>query len=381
MLQHFLRLGLVLASVGVALACRYSVRDTGFIDLGGSAYRLELQAPPDFPAATRRSLEQAAAGLLLDSNITFQSVPPARPGEPAVLRLVDAEGRILPIATLSDANFDAVGTISGVVTSPTRGQLYREALRTYAVVVLVEGTDAPANQRAQTAARAAIDATAKLLPSMPKPVEVPPQLVVLSAAAQAAESVLLWGLGLDPAPAEQPRVVLLYGRGRRLGSPLEGPLITQTVLRERLVLIGQDCECDLDRAWLRGALYPGRWDRALQETAAKMLGFDPENPMVRSEVGQIIERGSQPGQRRKTPGTAQALGYSEESVEGEMTEIVEGTGVSGEAREEVVAAPSPRTSAPAPVPDPARPVWYVFVAVLVLALGGGALLIIRSSSR
>ncbi len=127
--------------------------------------------------------------------------------------------------------------------------------------------------------------------------------------------MLLWGLGLDPSPAADPRLAIVYGRGRRLGTPLEGPLITQTVLRERLSLIGQDCECDLERSWLRGPLLPGRWDRSQQELAAKSLGFDPENPMVRAEVSRIVERGPQPGQRRKIAGTFNALGYSEESVD------------------------------------------------------------------
>ena len=53
---------------------------------------------------------------------------------------------------------------------------------------------------------------------------------------------------------------IVFGRGRRLGEPLEGALITRTVLQERLAMIGQDCECDLDRAWLKGPVLPGRWE-------------------------------------------------------------------------------------------------------------------------
>ena len=112
-------------------------------------------------------------------------------------------------------------------------------------------------------------------------------------------------------------MAILYGRGRRLGTPMEGAMITATALRERLVLVGQDCECDLDREWLRGPLIPARWDESMQQAAVKRLGFDPESPMVRSEVARIVERGPITGQKRKMTGTSQALGYAEESVEGD----------------------------------------------------------------
>jgi hypothetical protein len=252
-----------------------------------------------------------------------------------------------------------------------RDRLYRESLRAYGLVLLVEGSDTAANQRAQAAAQAAIDATAKLIPGMPKPVDIPPQLIVLPATAQAAESILLWGLGFEPAPSDQPRLALLYGRGRRLGSPLEGPLITQTVLRERLVLIGQDCECDLDRAWLRGPLYPGRWDRSLQEVAAKVLGFDPENPMVRAEVSRIIERGPQPGQKKKNAGTAQALGYSEESVESPSNDQSDQTDRTDQTEQ---------TDPPQPAQS-SRTLWVFLAGALTATVTAGVWLFIRSSSR
>jgi hypothetical protein len=334
-LLHFLLVLLGVATAGNLLACRYSVRDTGFIDLGNSPYRLELSAAPDFPVATRRAWEQAAAAVLLDSNLSFAAGPDLRPGEPATLRLVGPDDRSLLVGEVPADPSVAANRLEAIVRSPARDQLYRESLRAYGVVLLIAGTDPAATSQAQAAAEAAIAKVARLIPGMPKPVDVPPQLVVLPVAAQAAEAIFLWGLGLDPAPSRDPRLALLYGRGRRLGSALEGPLITETVLRERLVLIGQDCECDLDRGWLRGPLAPGRWDRALQVAAAQALGFDPENPVVRAEVSRIVERGPQPGQRRRTGGTAQALGYHEESVESlpEPTDLAE---------------PSPQTTPTAP---------------------------------
>ena len=309
---------LLLASASAAHACRYSVRDTGFVDLGTPFFRLELFSAGPASPDVWSSLAGAAATALSDSNIRFSTNSDARPGESALLRLVDSEGRILSIASggsLPRTSPAAALLLKSIAHSPMRERLMAEALRSYAVVLLIEGENTAANEQARGSAEQAILSIARLMPGMPKPVEIPPQLLRLPRSAQLEERVLLWGLGLDPSPAADPRLAIVYGRGRRLGTPLEGPLITQTVLRERLSLIGQDCECDLERSWLRGPLLPGRWDRSLQELAAKSLGFDPENPMVRAEVSRIVERGPQPGQRRKIAGTFNALGYSEESVD------------------------------------------------------------------
>lgn len=309
---------LLLASVDVSWACRYSVRDTGFVDLGHSSWRLELSSIPSFSTQIQESLSRAVKQVASDCNLEFQSRMESAPGATPQLRLLDGEGRSLNVASGDSLPRDDAGAqrlVDSVFQSPARDQILAEALRAYAVVLLVEGSDAAANERARDAVKSAIANVTRLMPGMPKPVKVPPQLIALPLAAQTREAVLLWSLGLDPQPTGDPRVAIVYGRGRRLGTSLEGPLITQTVLRERLVLIGQDCECDLDRAWLRGPLMAARWDRGMQDAAAKILGFDPENPLIRAEVSRIVERGPQPGQRRKTAGTSNALGYSEDSVD------------------------------------------------------------------
>jgi len=380
--------GLILwvSAHSIALACRYSVRDTGFVDLGSSAYRLELVAHPDFPDSLRQTFRQSAAALLLESNIAFEpNGPSPEPGSNPSLRLVDSDQRSLTVATLDPRSApDALRLLESVAISPARERLYAETLRAYAVILLLEGANADANLQARTAANAAIAAITRLLPSMAKPMDVPPVLMTLSPAEQARESVLLWGLGFEPAPSDAPRIALVFGRGRRLGSTLEGPMITQTALRERLVLIGQDCECDLDRAWLSGPLLPGRWDGNLQQTAARSLGFDPENPVVRAEVSRIVERGPQPNQRKRTPATSQALGYSEEAVEDPEAPAPD----SDAAEDADTASVEPSGTAPTP-PAPAvtpdstttRRLWIVLAGAFTAALAAGTWLFFRSTSR
>ena len=384
-----------MASATVAVACRYSVRDTGFVDLGNSPLRLEFSPDGSFPESQRQALAQAAAAVLLDSNIAFSTVTATRAGEPASLRLVDAAGRSLLVASAADlprTPSEAVRVMESLAASPLRDRLQQEALRAYAVVLVIEGTDETANGRVRDAATAAIASVGRLIPGMPKPVDVGPQLLTLSRSAQAAERILLWGLGFDPASGADPRLAIVYGRGRRLGTPLEGPLITQTVLRERLVLIGQDCECDLDRAWLRGPLLPGRWDRSRQELAAKSLGFDPENPVVRAEVSRIVERGPQPGQRRKTAGTAQALGYSEDSVDSlpSPVDLQDADEPASPPSSGQAPAQTRGTTPPAAPPAAAtgagasaapRALWWLLGATGAVAAGLGAWLALRSSQR
>jgi hypothetical protein len=250
--------------------------------------------------------------------------------------------------------------------------------------VLVEGTDATDNERVRAAIQNASAGIAKLMPSMPKPVDVPPQLVTIPVTEQGAEAVLLWGLGFEPRLLPEARVAIVFGRGRRLGEPLEGALITRTVLQERLAMIGQDCECDLDRAWLKGPVLPGRWDRELQQLAAKTLGFDPENPMVRTEVSRIVLRGEGDKTQSKKPTTALALGYSEESVDADATDS---SAAGGNAAETNSTAATPGTNAPSNTPKPpllakpsARPLWFALFGFLAAAVAAG-LIVLRRSRR
>ena len=380
-----------------AWACRYSVRDTGFVDLGLEAYRLRWVTESGASAEVRSKAEL----LLRDSNIVWDEDPTGG-GFPraAGLYLRDVEGRILSLPLPNPS--DATAVLRGVemaVTSPLRERVYREGLRAYALVLLLEGTDGEANARVRQDVDSAITATARLLSSMPKPVETPPQLVAVSLKEQAAEKGLVWGLGLDPASIESPRVVLVFGRGRRLGLPLEGPLITQTALRDRLLLIGQDCECDLDRAWLKGPLLPGRWGRELQQAALDTLGFDPDNPMVRAEISRIVERGPQNPGRRRPPSSGTSLGYSEESVEtvlgsesdpAEPSNTQAAPATSATSTDPTAAiAPTALTSSTAlskppqaPTPtSPGRGLWFVLAGALTAFFAAGLGLWFRASKR
>lgn len=377
------------------LACRYSVRDTGFVDLGSGAYRLVLDIPAGVPNPIPAEFSVTATRVLEDSNIEWSIQQSAGSSDSAKLRLIDSGGRSLELSgdpkTLANPE-SLLQWVQAAAVSPRREELLGEALQAYAVLVLVEGKDAAENDRVRRIAESASATIQRLMPSMPKPVDTPPRFLSIPLAQQAAESVLIWGLGFEPAPANEPRLAIVYGRGRRLGSTLEGPTITRTALQERLAMIGQDCECDLDRAWLKGPMLPGRWSRDLQQTASKLLGFDPENPMVRSEVSRIVLRGEGDHAKARKPTTVLGLGYAEESIDGAGSEPV-GAGdaaapeASTNSTAQVSAAASASASASAPPVQPApakpntTPVWIALAGAFVISVLAGVWVAARHSRK
>ncbi len=359
-------------------ACRYSVRDTGFVDLDQPPWLVRLSWVPE----PRLELWHEAARLRLrDSNLRLDSE--STPGPEGVF-LVDAGRRSLPLLAGEPlpATQDAItALLERVALSPARDQLHEQLLRAFAVLVLVEGSDPARTAAARRTAEDAIRDFTPLLRSLPKPVDTPPQLLVLPVRAQAAERILVWSLGFDPAPSPEPRLAVVYGRGRRAGQPLEGPLVTRTALSELLALIGQDCECDLDRALLQGPVFPARWDSTRQATAAKLLGFDPENPLVRTEVTRIVLRGAGAGTARRSPTSAfdtLALGYSEEPVTPEPEDSATTNAIAPIPPIPPISPnPSPQPTAAVPEPPPTT-YWRALLAVAALALVGGAWFLVQA---
>lgn len=312
-------LGVLICAGGELLACRYSVRDTGFVDLGEEAYRLVMRG--DWSAEKAERLRTLARVRLSDSNLSVVPEVVHRVGggssEP-VLVLADGRGRKFELArgdVLRGEDSALASILEAAADSALRSEILDAALGAYAVVVLFEGVREAENQMVGVALQGAVRKIERLMPSMPKPVNTPPAVIRVTRARQANERVALWGLGFEVGSMDEPRVAVVFGRGRRIGSGLEGPLITQTAVHERLSIIGQDCECELDRAWMKGPVLPGRWDSTRQNLAARTLGFDPENPLVRTEISRIVNREAGTGSQRKLPKSTTSLGYEENALE------------------------------------------------------------------
>ena len=68
--------------------------------------------------------------------------------------------------------------------------------------------------------------------------------------------------------------------------------ISETNLVNILSIIGVNCECNRDISWVGGTLLPVKWDQKRQAQVARLLEFDPENPLVKLEVNRILKMGS-----------------------------------------------------------------------------------------
>lgn len=334
----------------LALACRYSVRDVGFVELQPKPYRLIYFYDPESAPqkSALESVKSAATAIFLDANVRldpaefndsaytdyWNRLTDPKPALPFGL-LVDPEDRTLsipyppenPESSQDTLKERAWSWVESIVKSPGRDKILALAPVAYAVTLLVEGDDPQPTEKARQSITTAILEISEFIPSMPKPVDTPPKLSVISAKQREAEKILLWSLGMEWKATSDPQVATIMGKGRRIGPSLPGPLITATRLREILSVIGQDCECELDRSWMQGPMIPAVYGREFRQEAYVQLGFDPENPSVKSEISRIISRG--PNSQNGSTSVANApsaavenlfMGYSEQSLETESSD-------------------------------------------------------------
>ena len=259
--------------------------------------------------------------MLVDSNVEYELSKTNLQEQAGVLIAPDGQRKYAITPPNNSSGFDQLewSMIESIITSPARNKITKKLISSFAVVLLIEGSDKLQTERARLAAIEAIEAITKLMPKMPKPVDNPPVLFQLPLEQSSAESVLLWSLGMEPKTTLEPQAVVLMGRGRRVGEMMSGGLITRTALQEALAVIGQDCECGLDRVWMQGERFPLAWGQTEKKAAFTELGFDPDNPKVKAEISRIIARG--PNSRPSgNPQSASenfdqlALGYSEDII-------------------------------------------------------------------
>ncbi len=302
---------LVLAVAVPAAACRYSVREVGFVDLDEAPYRF-LIYPGNATEDIVSRVKRAAYTAFIDAHVLISEAEVSNPPVDYVERhrlttfpagvLIAPEGQSIPV-DLSDAALqddDALlARLHPLVSSPTRVTLKEKVIEPFCTLLLIHGDDEKLNVTTKIRIESAIDELTDNMDKLEKATEVPPQLVELSVADRGNEIPLLWSLGLSPIDLAQPRVAVLFGRARRMGSVLRGDRVSQDSLVEVMTLIGASCECGLDRKWMQGPMLLLDWDNTDQADLAKHLGFDPESPLVKTEISQIIAQGMAQGSASK----------------------------------------------------------------------------------
>lgn len=276
-----------------AMACKYSVRDVAFVELTPQPYRLSF-AHGVGVSADHLKWASAASSQLLNSNVVF--------GEPMMIKdtvsinmaLRAPDDRNLVLLDDSSANIDEDAIWAAfreIVTSPVRDEVFEHLLARHSVVLVIEGADAATNQRAAEMAGGAVKTTTDGMDKLPKPAGGPPHIITIANDKRAAERVLLFSLGVEQNHPDDAHIVLLMGRGRKLGPVLTVPGTTQMQIATNLSYVGADCECELDRSWMQGTMVPHVWGEEDEAAALKSLGFDPGNALVKSEIHRILLRG------------------------------------------------------------------------------------------
>ena len=301
-----------------ALACKYTVRDIGFTDLGSSAYQLYFYVDAGTPQDIINSFERFAYASLLESNVETHTIHVQQQKNHQALAFLNAQKRSLPLVILVDERGRTINlplnltngdvkqniwqTVESAVSSHLRQKIVDLVTTTFGVVLLIEGTDNTANDLAVSRIDKAVDDISQIQRIMPKPVKGRPQVVKLSRKDFLQEKVLLWSLDINTENITGPQVAVLFGRGRCIGSTLSGKDITRENIFGLLAIIGADCECGLDKSIMLGKMIPLRWEKHVQTVLVSSLGFDVENPMIKAEMGQILSIA--PTKQGKNPLTA-----------------------------------------------------------------------------
>ncbi len=307
---------------GVALACKYTIRDVGFVDLEPAPYQLLVVT-----ATERPQLVKEIEPLLRDSNVQPVFCPldqpiPAAQTYLAKYRLADQplpvavlvgpgdRSRLIPLAKAVDKQ-GLADSLKPIITSPKREKLLEAAMAQHSVILLVEGENSAINRQASQLATQAIEEIKASLPFLPKPIANPPVLMTITPEEAKGEAILLWSLGLGDRDPQTATLAVLFGRCRRLDKVLTVPGGKVENLLRPLHLVGQDCECNLDRDYMRGLVLPHHWDASDEQEAVRALGFDPGNPLVQAEIRQILAKRPPPGQAAPAVGMGIVPGYQE----------------------------------------------------------------------
>jgi len=286
-----------------ATACRYTVREIGYTDLGNTDFYLYMFVNDDTEKEVLEGFQQIGYAVLLDSNVKISIVNIDRETEHPALKYINLKNRkrdlleILFISPFGKAKLiskqisfekdEFWEMMESLVNSDIRAKMNAELVKSYGALLLVEGSNPIENARVREIAKKAIEEILLITKSMAKPVDLPVRLYEIPYEKRGSEEILLWSLGVSLLD-EAPSLVTLFGRGRMMGKALKGNEINTKEVFKLLSIIGADCECGLEKKWILGSTVPLRWSMNTRSILTKELGFDVENPMVKSEMSQIL---------------------------------------------------------------------------------------------
>lgn len=376
----------LLLLTGELSACKYSVRDVAFVNLNRHSYHLYLVDDKKYSGQENSRVDQMNHGIFLHSNIEFHAktrkefeneitLDETEPVESPRYILIDQAGRHYTEQADPEDPL-AENHLIRFLDSPARKKLSSRFLNVHSTILLLEGKEAKWNRLAKEIIQGSISEISETMDELPKKIPNPPEMVSLSAEECKKEKILLWSLGIDQPVSDEARIVILYGRGRKLGPVFEVPGLTQTELVQYLNYVGQDCECELDRSEMQGIMIPLKWDQKTRQEARELLGFNPDNEFIREEVTRILERGLKRSGKQlvdqKAFQSEPLLGYAElnlQSTGSQETLVDESPEEEKDSDQEVVVrAPSLENELPKASPKENTWVNSLFISLMIMLM-------------
>jgi len=286
-------------------ACRYTVREIGFSDIGSMPYLIYVFTKSDMPEDDISTIKKLSSALLYETNVRLEIINVNEEKDSITQYRLDKHNIhsfpsalfISPQGESTICSFNYQGRsfdesvwllLENLVSSTIRKSIVDQLLRSYCIVLVVEGKNASKNKNAIRAANEAVREISGTMDQMPKVVHSPPRILVIPQEKIHDEKILLLSLGIKEENAMDPSVAIIYGRGRIMGPVLQGEQISKRILFNLLTIVGADCECGLDHSWILGRMIPLRWESQVQSELIQFLGFDVENPLVKAEMSQIL---------------------------------------------------------------------------------------------
>jgi len=312
-------------------ACRYTIREIGFSDLGSVPYTACFFINSTTSPEEQEILKKLSFALLYETNVKFEIIHIKEDKNSEAMKYVNSyklrifpslvfvspegDSHVYPLKKDGRSLTESVWMLlEQLVWSPVRRSVVDQLLQSYCVVLFVEGTDVAANAHAMKEVTGAVNDIAQHLHQMPKVVNAKPSVVVIRPGDRENEKVLLQSIGLSEEASKDPVAAVIYGRGRIPGPVLKGDQITGRIIFNLLTVVGADCECGLDHDWILGRMIPLRWESTVQTELVKFLGFDVESPVIKTEMSQIISLKPESGSPLN-PLESNLLGYVEKRVE------------------------------------------------------------------
>ena len=315
----------------ITYACRYTIREIGYSDIGASTYELYIFTNSETSEEELSTIKKLSQALLNETNVLLKLVDVDKEKSEQVADMLS--GNVIP--SFPSAVFVFPGgdhmifsldhpkrslnesvwlLLEDLFNSAFRRSIKEELTQAYSVVLVVEGENKLHNRSVLFEVKQAVREITMTLDQMPKVVDSPPVILVLPRKNMEDERLLLMSLGITGGETKSPSVAILYGRGRIMGPVLQGNMISRDKILNLLTVVGADCECGLDQSWILGRMIPMRWETSVQSDVTRNLGFDVENPMVKSEMSQILSMKPTPDHILDPVGS-KLLGYSEGKLE------------------------------------------------------------------